>query len=161
MAKEGGGDHSGGDNRRVRLTRGRSKGEEINRDRGHLANFLHTPGWSHPSQMKATADKKASAPVAPGPRRLNSIKLARREDKMQQLPCLHSKRGRDPVLPQEWEHRQSGPPSPSVNRRLRTRGSAFRPIVTAPLDITCNFLPFSRIVDQKKLLINRERLWRK
>ena len=69
MAKEGGGDHSGGDNRRVRLTRGRSKGEEINRDRGHLANFLHTPGWSHPSQMKATADKKASAPVAPGPRR--------------------------------------------------------------------------------------------
>ena len=103
MAKEGGGDHSGGDNRRVRLTRGRSKGEKINRDRGHLANFLHTPGWSHPSQMKATADKKASAPVAPGPRRPNSIKLARREDKMQQLPCLHSKRGRDPVLPQEWE----------------------------------------------------------
>ena len=102
MAKEGGGDHSGGDNRRVRLTRGRSKGEEINRDRGHLANFLHTAGWSHPSQMKATADKEASAPVAPGPRRSNSIN-ARREDKMQQLPCLHSKRGRSPVLPQDWE----------------------------------------------------------
>ena len=102
MAKEGGGDHSGGDNRRVRLTRGRSKGEEINRDRGHLANFLHTAGWSHPSQMKATADKKASAPVAPGPRRPNSI-IARREDKMQQLPCLHSERGRSPVLPQDWE----------------------------------------------------------
>ena len=152
MAKEGGGDHSGGDNRRVRLTRGRSKGEEINRDRGHLANFLHTAGWSHPSQMKATADKKASAPVAPGPRR---------EDKMQQLPCLHSERGRRQVPPQDWEHKQAGPPSPSVKRRLRTRGSAFRPIVTAPLDITCNFLPFSRIVDQKKLLINRERLWRK
>ena len=103
MAKEGGGDHSGGDNRRVRLTRGRSKGEEINRDRGHLANFLHTAGWSHPSQMKATADKKASAPVAPGSRRPNS----RREDKMQQLPCLHSERGRSPVLPQEWEQQAS------------------------------------------------------
>ena len=144
MAKEGGGDHSGGDNRRVRLTRGRSKGEEINRDRGHLANFLHTAGWSHPSQMKATADKKASAPVAPGPRRPNSIKLARREDKMQQLPCLHSERGRRPVLPQDktGSNKRAGPPSPSVNRRLRTRGSAFRPIVTAPLDITCNFLTF-------------------
>ena len=106
MAKEGGGDHSGGDNRRVRLTRGRSKGEEINRDRGHLANFLHTPGWSHPSQMKATADKKASAPVAPGPRRPNSI-IGRREDKMQQLPCLHSERGRGQVLPQDWEQQAS------------------------------------------------------
>ena len=26
----------------------------------HLANFLHTPGWSNPSQMKATTDKKGA-----------------------------------------------------------------------------------------------------
>ena len=97
MAKEGGGDHSGGDNSRVRLTRGRSKGEEINRDRGHLANFLHTAGWSHPSQMKATADKKASAPVAPGPRRPNSIKLQKRgQDATAPLSSLKAWEGAGP-----------------------------------------------------------------
>ena len=156
MAKEGGGDHSGGDNRRVRLTRGRSKGEEINRDRGHLANFLHTAGWSHPSQMKATADKKASAPVAPGPR-----SSAEERTRCNSSLVFTQSVGGARFSHKNGSNKQAGPPSPSVNRRLRTRGSAFRPIVTAPLDITCNFLPFSRIVDQKKLLINRERLWRK
>ena len=117
---------------RVRLTRARSKGGEINWDRGHLANFLQALGWSHPSQMKATTDK---SPKAPGANCNPTDCLQARRERGQDaaaIPCLLltslscAKRGRigSPTA-------MVGPPPLTAEGRLRTRGSAYRAIIAA------------------------------
>ena len=102
--------------------------------------------------MKATADKSPKAAKKSAPPLILSLCHEERErtrcnplssDFTQLLVC------------KAWEDRSShelGPPPLTVEGRLRTRGSAYRAIIAARPDITCNFPLFSQIIDPAKYM---------
>ena len=141
----------------VRLTRGRSKGGEINWNRGHLANFLHSPGWSHPSQMKATTDKSPRC-------------------KLQTTDCLQASRERtrcscNPLssssdftqLCKAWEdgssHNSRSSPADSRGTTEDSRQSIPGHQRYSPPDITCNFTLFSQKRPKRVLLHIWSMVW--
>ena len=140
---------------RVRLTRARSKGGEINWDRGHLANFLQALGWSHPSQMKATTDKSPKAPGA-NCNPTDCLQARRERTRCSCNPLSSSDFTQLCKAWEDWFSHCNGRSSPAESRgttedsRQRIPGHHR----CSPPDITCNFPLFSQIIDPKRIRLN-------